>query len=159
MAEKATKPFFKKIATNRRARHDYFIEEFVEAGIELHGSEVKSLRSNLVSFADSYAVVADGECWIVGLQINTYDKSHVEVPDPVRRRRMLLNKREILKLHKKSEMAGRTLVPLEIYFKGPWAKVKLGICRGKKFADRREDLKAREASREIDRAIKARRRR
>jgi SsrA-binding protein len=159
MAEKNSKPYFKTVATNRRARHDYFIEEFVEAGIALRGCEVKSLRSNLVNFADSYALIADGECWLIGLQINTYDKAHVQVPDPVRRRRLLLSRREIGKLQKKSELAGRTLVPLEIYFKGPWAKLKLGICRGKTFADRREDLKSREANREIDRAMKARRRR
>ena len=158
MAEKTSKPYYKKVAINRRARHDYFVEEFVETGIELHGCEVKSLRNNQVSFADSYAMVADGECWLIGLQITTYDKTHVQVPDPVRRRRLLLNKREIEKLRKKSEMAGRTLVPLEIFFKGSWAKLKLGVCRGKKFADRREDLKAREVGREIERAMKARRR-
>ncbi len=158
MTEPAKKPYFKKIASNRRAHYNYFIEEYVEAGIELHGSEVKSLRLNNVSFADCYAVISEGQCWVIGLQITTYEKTHVQIPDPVRRRRLLLSRREIEKLQKKVEMTGRTLVPLEIYFKGAWAKMKLGICRGKKFSDRREDLKSREATREIDRAKKARRR-
>lgn len=154
----ARKDYFKVVAVNRRARHDYHIEEDLEAGLELHGSEVKSLRTGRVSFADSYARVYEGECWLIGLQLSTYEKTHVQVPDPVRRRRLLLKSREIAKLQAKSERAGYTLVPLELYFKGPWAKVKLGLARGKKEHDKREALKSSMHHREIDRVLKNARR-
>ncbi len=151
------KLYTKSVAQNRRAGFDYYIEETVEAGLELHGSEVKSLRSQQVNFADSYARIVNDECWLIGLQITHYEKSHVEIPDPTRKRRLLLAKRQIEKLRRMTEIAGRTLIPLEIYFKGRWAKLKLGVGRGKKHADRRETLKTRDAKREIDRALKARR--
>jgi len=155
----AEKPaYFKTVATNRRARHDYFIEETFEAGIELHGSEVKSLRQGKVSFADSFARVDNGQCWIIGLQITPYEKAFVEVPDPVRKRRLLLSKREIEKLQPKSQRGGYTVVPLEIYFKESWAKVKLGLARGKAQHDKRETLKKDMARREIDRVMKSQRR-
>src|SRR5689334_20607154 len=92
------KPYRKLIASNKRAFHDYLIEDKIEAGVELHGSEVKSLRTRGVSFADCYVRVYENECWLIGLQVNTYDKTHVQVPDPVRRRKLLLNRREIDKL-------------------------------------------------------------
>lgn len=152
------KEFHKTIATNRRARHDYHVEDTVEAGLALHGSEVKSLRTQQVDFADSYARVDNGECWLFGLQISTYRKSHVQLPDPVRRRRLLLKKREIEKLRQETDMAGRTLIPLEIYFRGSWAKVRLGICKGKTKADKRHTLREKEVRREIDRTMKDRRR-
>jgi SsrA-binding protein len=153
------KPYRLSVAANRKARHDYLIEETVEAGIALHGSEVKSLRLHLVSFADSYARVLDGECWLIGLQVNTYDKAHVQLPDPVRKRKLLLGKREIEKLRAKSEIAGRTLVPLEIYFKGPWAKVLLGVAKGKTHGDKRSALREAEVRRDIDRTLREKRRR
>lgn len=151
------KPYRKVIAQNRRARHEYFIEDTFECGIELRGSEVKSLRTQNVSFADCYARVYDDECWLIGLQLNTYDKSHVQVPDPVRQRKLLLNRREIDKLRAKTERTGMTLVPLEIFFKGPWAKVLLGLGRGKKEYDKRESLKKSEAKRNIDRTMRDKR--
>ena len=148
-------PYRLTVATNSKARHEYFVEEKIETGIELHGSEVKSLRTRRVSFADCYARVYENECWLIGLQLSTYDKTHVQVPDPNRRRRLLLSRREIDKLRAKTEQSGRTLVPLEIYFKGRWAKVLLGVCKGKTHGDKRESLKAAEVKRDIDRVLKA----
>ena len=149
------KPYRRAVATNTKARHDYFIEETVEAGLVLHGSEVKSLRTRRVSFADSYARIFENECWLMGLQLTTYDKTKVQVPDPVRRRKLLLKRHDINKLRAKSEIAGRTLVPLEIYFSGPWAKVLLGVARGKTFGDKRQTLREAETRRDIDRALKS----
>ncbi|MCZ7649008.1 MAG: SsrA-binding protein SmpB [Planctomycetota bacterium] len=152
------KPYFKVVATNRRARHDYTIEESLEAGLVLHGSEVKSLRAGKVDFADSYARVYEGQCWLVGLRISPYEKAFVEVPIADRRRKLLLKKREIQKLQARMDRAGYTVVPLEVYFHGNWAKVKLGICRGKTKADKRQALRKDEARREVDRAMKMRNR-
>ena len=158
-APTAEKPvYFKTVATNRRARHDYHIEETFEAGIELHGSEVKSLRQGKVSFADSFARVENAQCWLIGLQITQYEKTFVQVPDPVRKRRLLLARREIDKLQLLAQRAGYTLIPLEIYFKGSWAKVKLGLAKGKALYDKRETLKRKMADREIARAMKSKRR-
>jgi len=157
-AQAERKAYLKVVATNRRARHDYHIEEAFEAGIELHGSEVKSLRQGRVDFADCYARVYENQCWLIGLQIKTYGHAFVQLPDPVRRRRLLLSKREIEKLRVKSEKSGYTIVPLEIYFKGSWAKVKIGLAKGKAMHDKRETLKKDMARREIDRALKSRRR-
>lgn len=153
------KPYRKTVATNRKARHDYHIEETVEAGIELHGSEVKSLRTHQVSFADSYARVLDNECWLIGLQLSTYEKTHVQVPDPARKRRLLLKRHEIGRLRAKTEAGGRTIVPLEVYFKGSWAKVLLGVARGKTHGDKRAALREAEVRRDIDRTLKAARKR
>lgn len=149
------KPYRQLIASNKRAFHDYLIEDKIEAGIELHGSEVKSLRTRGVSFADCYARIYENECWLIGLQLNTYDKTSVQVPDPVRRRKLLLNRREIDKLRGKTEQSGRTIVPLEIYFKGPWAKVLLGLGKGKTHGDKRAALKSAEVKRDIDRVLRA----
>lgn len=151
------KTYYKVVATNRRARHDYHIEEAFEAGIELHGSEVKSLRMGRVDFADCYARVYENQCWLIGLQIKTYGHAHVQLPDPVRRRRLLLKRREIEKLRLKSEKSGYTIVPLEIYFKDSWAKVKVGLAKGKAAYDKRQALKESMARREIDRAMKSKR--
>ncbi|HEY3322967.1 MAG TPA: SsrA-binding protein SmpB [Planctomycetota bacterium] len=152
------KPFRRNVATNKKAFHDYLIEEKVEAGLVLHGSEVKSLRTRGVAFADCYARVDNGECWLMGLQLNTYDKTHIQVPDPVRKRKLLLSKREIERLRGKTQIAGRTIVPLEIYFKGSWAKVLLGVAKGKTYGDKRASLREAEVRREIDRTLKAARR-
>ena len=151
------KPYKKTIANNPRARHEYIIEDTIESGIVLSGSEVKSLRTRSVSFADCYARVYDNECWLIGLQISTYDKAHVEVPDPVRQRKLLLSRREIDKLRGRTEKTGMTLVPLQMYFNGPWVKVLLGVGRGKSFADRRSSLKEKEVRRDIDRTLRSKR--
>jgi SsrA-binding protein len=152
------KPFRHLVATNRKARHEYVIEDTLEAGIELRGSEVKTLRSHRVSFADSYARVLDDQCWLIGLQLDLYEKAHVQLPDPLRKRRLLLNRREIDRLRAKTQRGGRTIVPLEIYFKGSWAKVLLGVGRGKTFGDKRAALRETEVRRDIDRTLKAARR-
>jgi len=149
------KPYRLNVATNKKAFHDFFVEEKIEAGIELHGSEVKSLRTRRVNFADCYARVYENECWLIGLQLSTYEKSHVQVPNPDRRRKLLLSRREIDKLRAKTEQSGRTIVPLEIYFKERWAKVLLGVCKGKTYGDKRQSLKAAEAKRDIDRVLKS----
>jgi SsrA-binding protein len=148
------KEYRRVVATNSRARHDYHVEETVEAGIELFGSEVKSLRTRHVSFADSYARVENGQCWLVGLQLSLYDKAHVQVPEPARKRRLLLTRREINRLRTKTEQSGRTLIPLEIYFKGSWAKVLLAVARGKTHGDKRESLRTAEARRDMDRVLR-----
>ncbi|HYG73841.1 MAG TPA: SsrA-binding protein SmpB [Planctomycetota bacterium] len=148
------KPFKQIVATNRKAYHDYLITDKIEAGLELKGSEVKSLRTKNVQFADCYARVYDNECWLIGLQLNTYEKTHVQVPDPTRRRKLLLHRREIDKLRAKTEKSGHTLVPLEIYFHGPWAKVLLGLGKGKTHGDKRAALKAAEVRRDIDRVLR-----
>ena len=157
-AEKtADKKIYRKVvATNSRARHDFVIEETVEAGLALLGSEVKSLRTRQVGFADCYARVENGECWLIGLHLNPYEKSHVQVPVPTRKRRLLLSRREISRLRSKTESTGRTLVPLEIYFRGSWAKILLAVARGKTFGDKRESLKAKEAQRDMQRALRRR---
>ena len=148
------KPYKKVIANNPRARFDYIIEDTFEAGIVLAGSEVKSLRTRNLSFADWYARVYDNECWLMGLQISTYDKTHVQVPEPVRQRKLLLSRREIDKLRGRSEKSGMSVVPLQMYFSGPWVKVLLGLGKGKSFADRRSSLKDNEVKREIDRTLR-----
>ena len=148
-------PYRKLIANNPRARHDYIIEDTFEAGIVLAGSEVKSLRTPNLSFADCYPRVYDNECWLIGLQISLYDKAHVQLPEPVRQRKLLLSRREIDKLRGQSEKSGMTVVPLQMYFKGPWVKVLLGLGRGKSFADRRSSLKDKEVKRDIDRTLRS----
>jgi SsrA-binding protein len=148
------KPYKKVIANNPRARFDYIIEDTFEAGIVLDGSEVKSLRTRNLSFADCYARVYDDECWLIGLQISTYDKTHVQVPEPVRQRKLLLSRREIDKLRGRSEKSGMSVVPLQMYFSGPWVKVLLGLGKGKSFADRRSSLKDKEVKRDIDRTLR-----
>src|SRR5882724_3927264 len=153
----ADQPYRRVIARNPRARHEYHIEDSFEAGIALSGSEVKSLRTRSVSFADCYARVYENECWLIGLQISTYDKAHVQVPDPVRQRKLLLKRREIDKLRGRTEKSGMTIVPLEIYFKGPWVKVLLGLARGKSFEDRRATIKEKEMRRDIDRTLRTKR--
>jgi SsrA-binding protein len=151
------KEYRRVIAQNRRARHDYFIEDTLEAGLVLHGSEVKSLRAHGVSFADCYAHIFEEECWLIGLQLKTYEKAHVQLPDPVRQRKLLLSRREIDKLRAKTERTGLTIVPLEIYFKGPWAKVLLGVARGKKQHDKRDTIKRAEVKRDLDRTLRDKR--
>jgi len=151
------KEYRKTVAQNRRARHDYFIEDTLEAGIELHGSEVKSLRTQNVSFADCYAKIYDNEAWLIGLQLSTYAKSHVQVPDTVRQRKLLLSRREIDKLNARTERTGMTIVPLELYFRGRWAKVLLGLARGKKEHDKRDSIRKADAKRSIDRVMRDKR--
>jgi SsrA-binding protein len=147
----------KNIAVNKKARFDYHVEETYEAGLVLLGSEVKSLRDGRVNFKDSYVKIAHGEAFLVGAHISPYAYAHQFNHDPERERKLLLHKREIQRLYGKIREKGYTLVPLRLYYKQGRIKLEFALARGKKSHDRREDLKAKDASREIAQAMKARR--
>ena len=144
----------KVMARNREARHEYFIEEDYEAGIELVGTEVKSIRQGQVNLRDSFAIIKNGEVFAVGMHIAPYQMGSYFNHDPRRNRKLLLNKAEIRKLKAKVEQKGYTLVPLKIYFKDALVKVELGLCKGKETHDKRESIKRREEDRKIDRIKK-----
>lgn len=146
----------KVIAENRKARHDYTIEETFETGIVLTGTEVKSMRAGRVNLKDSYAAVEDGELFLYGMHISPYEQGNIFNVDPLRERKLLMHKKEIMRLLGKSKELGLTLVPLKVYFKRDKIKVELALARGKKLYDKREAEAARAAKREIDRAIKDR---
>ncbi len=148
----------KIIATNRKAFHDYEIFDKKEAGIELLGTEVKSMRAGKINISDSYAVIERGQVYLVNLHISPYESSGGESHDPYRRRRLLLHKREIRKLFSAIHEKGYTLIPLRFYFKGPYIKVELGTGRGRKKYDKREMIAKKEAQRTIERAKKQDRR-
>ena len=154
MAEKGGR---KIIAVNRKARHDYFVDETFEAGIELFGTEVKSVRAGTVNLKDSYCTVDEGELMARGIRISPYEKGNVFNKDPLRVKRLLMHKKEILKLFGHIARDGYTLVPLSLYFKGSRVKVELGLCRGKKLYDKRETEAKRQADMDIRRYEKARR--
>jgi SsrA-binding protein len=154
---KETEDQGKVVATNRKAYHDYFIEEKFEAGIVLKGTEVKSLRDRRVNLQDSYADVKDGEVFLHHCHISPYSHGNLMNHDPIRTRKLLLHRKEINKLLGKTQQKGLTLIPLRIYFsERGQVKVELGLAKGKKQHDRRESIKAREAGREVERAIKER---
>jgi SsrA-binding protein len=144
------------VARNRRARHEFEILETVEAGMELRGPEVKSLRAGHVSFLDSFARVERGEVWLYSMHISPYEQANRSNVDPTRPRRLLLNKQEIRRLAAKTDEKGLTLVPLDVHFARGYAKVTLGVGRGKKLHDKRETLKRRVQEREAQRAVGAR---
>ncbi len=146
----------KTIAGNKKAFHDYFVEESMEAGIELTGTEVKSLRQGGVNLKDAWCSIEDGEVWIKGMHISPYEKGNLFNRDPLRVRRLLLHKREIQRLYGLMKQQGYTLIPLSVYFKGSLVKVQLGLCRGKKLYDKREDAARRDMKREAERALKER---
>jgi SsrA-binding protein len=141
----------KNILTNRRARHEYFIEESLEAGIALKGTEVKSVREGKVNFQDAYATVENGELWLLNLHISPFEKGNIHNHDPIRKRKLLVTRREIRKLGEKVNIKGMTLIPLRLYLKGRYVKVEIGVCKGKKFYDKRDTLKKRDIQRDIDR--------
>ena len=147
---------FKTISENRKARHDYFILESYEAGIELVGTEVKSLRQGGVNLKDSWCSIEDGEMFIKGMHISPYEKGNIFNRDPMRVRKLLLHKKEIEKLFGKIKCDGLTLVPISIYFKGSNVKVQDGLCKGKKLYDKRDAAAERDAKRDIDRTMKSR---
>jgi len=147
----------KLIAENRRARYEYELLERLEAGIVLTGTEVKSLREGRASLQRSYADVRDGELWLVGASISTYDKGSIGQHDPDRARKLLLHRREIDSLIGKVQERGLTLVPTRLYFKGGRAKIELALARGKDVRDKRRDIAKREAQRDIERALRRRR--
>jgi SsrA-binding protein len=147
------------VATNRKARHEYHLDDTYEAGIVLSGTEVKSLRAGKASLLDSYAEVRDGEVWLRNLHISEYDQGTWNNHAPRRSRKLLLNKQEISKLIGKTKEKGFTLVPLSLYFKDGYAKVEIALARGKKSFDKRHDLAEKQAQREAERAISRARRR
>lgn len=147
----------KLIANNKKAYHDYFIDEKYEAGIALHGTEVKSLRMGRCSIKESFVTISNkGEILINHMHISPYEKGNLFNREPLRSRRLLLHKREIMRLFGLMKQQGYTLIPLSIYFKGSLVKVQLGLCRGKKLYDKREDAARRDMKREADRALKER---
>ena len=144
------------IAENRKARHDYFVIETYEAGIELFGTEVKSLRAGGCNLKDSYCEIDGGEMFALGVHISPYEQGNIFNRDPLRPKRLLLHKSEIMKLTGLVSRDGYTLVPLSLYFKGSRVKMALGLCKGKKSYDKREDIARRDADRDIERAMKER---
>ncbi|MCR4436203.1 MAG: SsrA-binding protein SmpB [Clostridiales bacterium] len=144
----------KVAAQNKKARHEYFIEQTLEAGIVLSGTEVKSIRLGKVNLKDSYASVENGEVIISGMHISPYEQGNIFNKDPIRDRKLLLHRYEINKLIGYTQQKGMTLVPLQIYFKKGKVKVELGVARGKKLYDKREDMAERDVKREIDRKLK-----
>jgi SsrA-binding protein len=139
------------VTTNRKARHDYHILESLEAGIALTGTEIKSVRQAAVNLSEGFAQLRRGEIWLVGVHISPYKEGSYANVDPMRERRLLLHRKEIRKLAAKLADKGTTLIPLKMYFKGNKAKVQLGVCRGKRDYDRREDIRTRDAERDLRR--------
>ena len=146
----------KIIAVNRKARHDYFVEDTYEAGIELYGTEVKSLRLGQVNLKDSFCRVIDGELYAIGVHISPYEKGNIFNRDPMRHKKLLMHKKEILKLYQYTTRDSYTLVPISLYFSGSNVKMEVGLCKGKKLWDKRESDAKAEAGREIERATKSR---
>ena len=146
----------KTIAVNRQARHEYFVQESFETGIVLVGAEVKSIRQGGVNLKDSWCSIDKGELWIKGMHISPYEKGNIFNTDPLRVRKLLMHHKEIDRLLGTLKQEGLTLIPLSLYFKGSRVKVQLGLCKGKKLHDKRDAAAARDAKREIDRALKTR---
>ncbi|RGI77735.1 SsrA-binding protein SmpB [Ruminococcus bromii] len=148
----------KTIAQNKKARHDYFVEETYEAGIELCGTEVKSLRAGRVNLKDSWCSIVDGEIFVNGMHISPYEQGNIFNRDPMRVRRLLMHKKEILKLYGTVKQTGYSLIPISLYFKDSKVKLQVGLCKGKKLYDKRADMAERSAKRDMERAVKEQRR-
>lgn len=144
----------KTIAQNKKAYHDYFVEESFEAGIELCGTEVKSIRSGRVNLKDSWCSIDNGEIFINGMHISPYEQGNIFNKDPLRVRRLLMHKKEIIRLYGTVKQAGYSIIPISLYFKDSKVKVQVGLCKGKKLYDKREDMAKRSAKRDMDRAMK-----
>ena len=148
------KPQGRVIAQNKKAWHDYFVDEKFEAGLELFGTEVKSLRQGAVNLKDSYCSFKNGEIFALGMHISPYEKGNLFNRDPLRPKKLLMHKREILRLSGKSAEKGFSVIPLSLYFVGSRVKLEIGLCRGKKLYDKREDMARASAKRDIERAYK-----
>lgn len=148
----------KQISKNKKAWHDYFIEDSFEAGISLSGTEVKSIRQGSVNLKDSYCNIKNGEIFVRGMHISPYEKGNIFNRDPLRDRKLLMHKREIRKLQAAVMQDGLTIVPLSVYLKNQYVKVQVGLARGKKLHDKREDMARKDAKREMDRTLKERNR-
>jgi SsrA-binding protein len=147
---------FKTISENRKARHDYYVIEAFEAGIVLVGTEVKSLRQGGVNLKDAWCDVQGGEMYVKGMHISPYEKGNIFNKDPLRVRKLLLHKKEIMRLLGQTKQDGLTLIPLKLYFKGSKVKLQLGLCKGKKLYDKREVAAKKSAQRDIERSLKSR---
>ena len=148
----------KTIAQNKKARHDYFVEESYEAGIELCGTEVKSIRQGRVNLKDSWCSVDKGELFVNGMHISPFEQGNIFNRDPMRVRKLLMHKKEINRLYGFVKQTGYSLIPLSLYFKGSRVKMQIGLCKGKKLYDKREDMAKRAAKRDMERAVKEQRR-
>ena len=146
------------IANNKKAFHDYFIDDTYEAGVELFGTEVKSLRNGKCSIKEAFIRIEKGEVYVYGMHVSPYEKGNIFNKDPLRPRRLLMHKREILRLYARVKQDGYALVPLSIYFRGSRVKLEVGLAKGKKLYDKRDAAAAKDARREMDRAMKDRRR-
>ena len=146
----------KPVANNKKARHDYFIDETYEAGISLAGTEVKSLRCGTVNMKDSYCIIKDGELFVIGLHISPYEKGNIFNRDPLRPKKLLMHKSEIRRLIGETQQQGYSLVPLSVYLKGSLVKVSLALVKGKKLYDKRDDIAKKDAKRSAERAVKER---
>jgi len=144
----------KTIAQNKKAHHNYFVEDSYEAGIELYGTEVKSVRASKVNMNDCFCSIDSGEIFIRGMHISPYEKGNIFNKDPLRQRKLLMHKSEILRLFGLVKQSGYTLIPLSLYFKGSLVKVSIGLCKGKKLYDKRADIAKRDATREIERTMR-----
>jgi len=153
----AEKTQLKTIAQNRKAYHDYFVLESFEAGIELCGTEVKSIRAGGVNLKDAWCAIQNGEIFVRGMHISPYEQGNIFNRDPLRVRRLLMHKREIMRLFGMVQQQGLALIPLSLYFKGSRVKVQVGLCKGKKLYDKRDAAAARDAQRDIEREMKQRR--
>ncbi len=146
----------KTIAVNKKAFHDYFVLEKIEAGIELFGTEVKSIRAGRVNLKDAWCAVDGGEMFINGMHISHYEQGNIFNKDPMRVRRLLMHKKEIMRLFGQIKQEGFSLIPLSVYFRGSKVKVEVGLCKGKKLYDKREDMARKSANREMQREMKER---
>ncbi len=144
----------RSIAKNSKAFHDYFVEDRMEAGIALSGTEVKSIRMGNANLKDAFCSIKDGQLTVNGMHISPYEKGNIFNREPRRPRQLLMHKREILRLHAKIQQDGYTLIPLSLYLKGPHVKLEIGLCKGKKLYDKRASDAQRDAKREMDRALK-----
>ncbi|MBQ2866710.1 MAG: SsrA-binding protein SmpB [Clostridia bacterium] len=144
----------KIITLNRKARHDYFVDETFECGIALVGTEVKSLRCGTVNLKDSFCQIIDGEMFVIGMHISPYEKGNIFNRDPLRKRKLLMHKKEIMRLLGYVKRDGYALIPLSLYFKNSRVKLEMGLCRGKKLYDKRDAAAAKDAKREMDRHLK-----
>ncbi len=152
------KESFKTIAQNKKAYHEYFVIESFEAGIELCGTEVKSIRQGRVNLKDAWCSVDNGEMFVKGMHVSPYEQGNIFNKDPMRVRRLLMHRREIMRLLGQVKQEGYSLIPLSLYFKGSRVKLQLGLCKGKKLYDKRADMAAKTAKRDIERAVKERNR-
>ena len=146
----------KTIAQNKKARHDYFVEETYEAGIELCGTEVKSLRAGRVNLKDSWCSIVDGEIFVNGMHISPYEQGNIFNRDPMRVRKLLMHKKEILKLYGTVKQTGYSLIPISLYFKDSKVKLQVGLCKGKKLYDKREAIAKKDQRREAEKEFKVR---